>query len=590
MHFYQVGATSENLTDFMRERERAFMDQRLCVRTGIRSVLCPYYTPISHMSLKDRYGGGIVHGSAMGGKLRAVLNFCLDAEGSTLLVVGPWTLSKLEQMLTKWPARRSRVKFCWNSRDVAPLKSLDAFKVTITNWAYLSKSRKLKHLIESLRPERLVIDEFEHFGADRGSKTVEFLTTVPTAIVWLISSRATVRTIKTAVRLLRLDQTFPELPLLPEAAGVHWSLFSVALFENLSFFAPLGCLEELKARHSTMVRVVVERENKDYPYSQIMKAIKHTLKVSFSDRSMHRSLLAFLATIDSGLRQPKHKMMEMLLTFSGNERSGGAKFVPLAPFEELKSEKVPASRLADMCAICQCTLENPVRNSACRDAFCYACLFEWNILNSSCPLCRRDFAPAFLRLEFRDELETKRVRRSPATLEQAQWVDNGRENMLRNRLKAHFDHVLLIVTHYRRLVPYYHEVAVSELGPEDTVAMVGKELSYLNQKKIFGHVFGSPSVIVTLASNMAYFAADERIKQVVLMDTNGFPRSLNLYHNYFRHALVKMTFYNRSGLQEMYAEAIARSIRSDDDPIVFERTSARAVLNDYLALLQKGFF
>ena len=283
-------------------------------------------------------------------------------------------------------------------------------------------------------------------------------------------------------------------------------------------------------------------------------------------------VLQTVGALFSGARRTQYEVQKLLLERSGGVFPGGKPYVPLRPWSELACEE---HKDDVKCHICQeHDVGFPVRNTGCQHTFCYTCLLEWSVLQSTCPLCRKTFEPGFLRLDrhARNGATTRKraLRRPPApqNVYSNAWLETAVKNL--SFFITGSSHVLVLVSddeHVRACTASLRSVL-----PEKC-----KIVTYLSTEKNLVTEHSSELPLYTVSHTQHADALRNVLFTVVVLgESNGDPRILYLVKNYYGNS-AKIAFDQENSLLSMLLDHLAE----------WEyHTSPRSVLKMYANYLQ----
>jgi len=603
---YMSFSPKSDIESFINTHERVFTHEWLChsLSHSPKTVICPYSTRIRTVNEALAVKGGILFGDAMVGKTHFMLQHILQTAdnftGKTLYIVQPYDKKVVKHATKVFAEEKQTVGIYWDWKDFSKIddQTFAQHKVIIVNAKFISRSANLKAAIQKSRCSRLVVDHFEM--VEPRSRLYDYIQHIATDIIWLITAKMSIELLSTAYRFLRLNQC-----LLGSELVKDYSLLACALFRALTYHVIYG--KNHMTVHtrftSTQYRIELPRRRDQYPYRQIIVALRESLDQA-TPKQMS-SLLALLSSLDSGIPMKKREVDELLLIHSFNVRVGGGIFIVMPQLHNMPPQEIKGPQPSDVCGICREEISDPVRNEACRHMFCYQCMEEWNRIKSSCPQCRADYDEVFYRIDFKEESARKRRRLTADFVSAAEpglvnedllpaeelYMDQMRTTSLQTVLKQKLYNKVLIITHWRRMLHHYAE-AVREAVPEDTkVSVISKKISY-TEYNWSDKVIAKSRVVIIHADNVNIFRSNGNFKQVIVMDSNGGVESVENWYNYFRHCLSRVYHLTSNSLDKMFMneldQIVSRSRLSVTNNVRFPKMTARDVLERYYHYLRNG--
>jgi len=625
---------------FIESREKNFCYQWLAQpftipkQTSVRWI-SPYAQNIVNVDQEHAIKGGLLIGDAMIGKTFFMLNYSLrksleEEKGFTLFLLPPHDYSVVRHALEKSELQYSeeQVGIYWSALDCRGQwkKVMSKQKFIIVNYKFLSRSNQMREALFQIQGSchRVVVDQFQDIA--HRTSLYEFLRDLHVNVLWLVSSRMSTEHSQKAYKFLRLDKTFPGQPW---KSGFH--PLEAAIFRQLSFRVMYqeNHMTIMSNYTSRMFHIPV-RPPESYPAAQCHVAISKVLD-SGNTRNMSK-LMYVLSMLQSSIPLIKRSVDTVLFHYSDSIRAGGSLFVNIPDYEHLPEEVTNLSVL-DRCSICMSTsLTHPIRNEACEHVSCYSCLSEWNFMQSACPLCRCSFKPIFHKcVPPKEDVGQKRKRSAEAvedsesvstdarimqnfnlsakrtksesvvpTLrpaaahqmveEQEMYMDNSRINNLVHVLQQGLYDKVLVLTHWNCLLTYYEKKLKALLPKSIQVGMLPSLIQYTDYDWIDAIVEPS-KVVICHARNMNYFRNDGRFEQVILMDTDGSTKSIEIWYNYFRQCKSRVYFSTIQSVGSMFMDVlkdmISKTHWNSSRNVSFPKQSSQDVLIKYQEFIGK---
>jgi len=608
------------LTEFLASRETYYVGDWLShrvqpqdtVQGDIKNhqnnhlVISPYSSTINRVIPEKSVKGGLIYGDAMVGKTFFMLKYIVDRQKAdllseeklpTLYILQPYDIKVVENFMHHHQDKEKQIGIYWDWKHFAQIdqESFQKQKLLIVNAKFLNRSGAMKDTISKLHFHRIIIDPIEQI--QYASPLSAFIRKLQTNIIWLITSQMTTNLITPVFYFLRLYEYFNYL-------GAHkdntMELFECAFFRSLTYHIVFG-KNQLTGLSGISMKghIEIPRNHSNYPREQVMVSIRETLRYGAPKRMI--GLLTLLSCLDSGVPMSKREVDDLLLYYSFNVRVGGSIFVVLPDLTELKKEEFSVDD--PLCAICKEVMEDPARNTACRHAFCYECLKEWNRIRSSCPCCRAEFKNDFVAITDKSSdsvtsssegtsILGKKRRRDESDYKTTEelYVNHLREASLTSILQQKYYKKTLIVTHWRQMLHTYYEAA-RKADETKSIQVISKTMKYTESSR-YDKIIHDADIIVTHADNINYFRKDDRFKQVIFMDNYLGPDSMCTWYNYFKHCLSRIYYYSELSVEKLLLNQMDDISKYNANIIghnvTFPTVKWKDLLQNYFNFLRRG--
>jgi hypothetical protein len=522
--------------------------------------------------------GGVISGYPSSGKTTYMINtftsLCFTSDKGIVskdncLFCLHWTDCKVleECMKTFGKDILDKVQIIWSKDDFKEVLKTDIpKKITIVNSTYMSRSTKCRKFLKSVKWKYFIVDSFEDIK--QGSKGVNFIRSVNTETVWLVTSFLQAKIIPKMYSFLRLDQSYPySVPKPAESVlGLACGRFLVGEFNPGSF----GHISQNRSSYMTMHLYPSE----DYPFAEMKVAARTVWNDNIYTNT--RDFLEFMSKLEGNIPMNSRYVEDSILTFSKNVRPGGNIRIVFPKYEDMWEEILSDGSHTKIsnteCGICQEDCNYPTRNSSCDHIFCYTCLSEWNRTNSSCPFCRAPFTTSFYKSE--DTNPAKRRKSTVSELDEHP-LPHSNETLISytplniTRINSLMDFILdeedlstggiaLIISHFDEGVVSYGET-LQEL---DVKCLQLTETLDSRNFKHWLQVIISHKVVITSPKNLYALRSSKIFNQVIFADHSWSLRSTYILKCYFDCVERKVRLIAANSMTNALKEAYEEEMKS----------------------------
>lgn len=369
-------------------------------------VLSPINSTIRRVDRKASISAGIVLGRAGFGKTWALWGFCvhvlnkMSKAGSVLFLVQSEDMVSLQHLVAQQPSLTTRFDVELMSNQV-PSKATAALrsKLYIINQKKLCLQPSLKQAIKAMQWDAVVIDNYDTIH--RRSNLHKFVLQLQYSRLLLSVKQLNMLHTQTILMLFRMHQTCPGAILYDsEKYGFFAGLLSRVVYElpyRRNNFTAVTLRDGVSVEQNS-VRLMLVARPEWHPVQQMLLALQRLVLPAGENarpNAFHaKNFVDLITMIESGVPVDEISLDEALLEYSHRERPGGKLCVRFPKYKHLQISTCRVScddKDIEPCTICFDTKEHPVLSTQCSHSFCYACLKRWSRVNSSCPLCKKEF-------------------------------------------------------------------------------------------------------------------------------------------------------------------------------------------------------
>ncbi len=535
--------------------------------------------------------GGVLYGDCMSGKsfnlIKQILNskqqFSVDDQLNineiTMIFIPFYELYNMEKIFDILDAK-SFVSYIWDHNDYLNFDNIINQKpICVVNWNKFILTPGLRERIRSMHFKRIVFDDFSNLYHTK--QHLDYMCGLQSDIIWVTTSQMyNIRVNKALITLFKFYKVFPEVNAIEQRPLLSYQIFRTIFFK---FMYGVHNSSILECRNGYQQRVYVPQmaihsfqENDFYPHTHIIRSVNKCLN-SFVTVSKVKSLIHIITALESGVPIKKYDVDDFLLSFT-NTHTGGKMYVKIPPYNDMTfdvqspntmnmEKNMGLSNNSDsLCCICFEPYRDPVRNASCDHVLCYNCLKQWNVENSSCPMCRKDYSATFFRQNpltdikntSKSKIDNKFLSCYDFTNIEDIYYNPKLFNILNNTLQHKVEDLLpddskkiLILSCWPILIKDY-ERCVKENYPQfKSGTLLTKFKS--NELDVFKRYIKDQQIIISHIDNVQLFCKDSNIIHVIFMDVNINIEYMQYYYNYFKYSKTKTHMIVRNSISEYYS-------------------------------------
>ena len=558
-----------------------------------------------------RRGGDMIQTSIMSGDIPNIstYNECYDITGG--LILGDRSCGKTSMMYTRCLHDSSvlgkRVLFVASPRDVYNFERIKSLKHLVDmeqdvqfHWFHGNIDHDIKfHVVSNsilkrqskFQKELLFRDDWDVIVVDDiGTIQPEtlfgrMLRVIKCSTMWLLDYQCSHETWMSAITYLRLRQSL-------EGLDVNDSHTVGMVRSMLVYQCKNGLLyDDLPSTPiPPPLSIIRAPTGENFPFAQMFVAL--SCMVDNYIHPFQTRLIQIISKLESGFCLEKDYVYEELLECSNRYRPGGRLSIRFPhKYTDLSTTEISTgSTEPEICMICMDSVFKSVVNN-CMHQFCFKCIRDWNKINSSCPLCKKDYTSDFKRVvsplspspsplsssctstrkrrrsysygEIGEEINCmKKMKnmmdsdRDDETGYETAYIDNnGRMEIICGYIRETglprgdtLSDTVLVVTNWSEHLDLYLNV-MNILFTSNNVCVV----PHITKSKLSGFSkivkdMKRCDIVVTTSSNLEYFR-HERFHHIIMMDTDGGKiECLDTIYRCFRNCYCKTFVTSTSGL------------------------------------------